>query len=223
MLNLIKRFLGHTNVSGESLHRILDNRFAVAELYGKLANIDADMSTEALRNTGILKKLTGGDPIPAEGKFKPPFRFVNYAKLLFSANEIPQTPDETDAFFARLIIINFPNQFIAGANADPYLIEKLTTDRELSGLLQIVLKRLPKVLKRGIFTTSSSIAENYDKYILSSDPIRAFTEKCIARDNDSKPSKEEVYAAYRSFCMANKITIDSEQAFSRKFKKEQGV
>jgi phage/plasmid-associated DNA primase len=124
------------------LHRILDNRFAVAELYGKLANIDADMSTEALRNTGILKKLTGGGPIPAERKFKPPFRFVNYAKLLFSANEIPQTPDETDAFFARLIIINFPKQFIEGANADPYLFEKISTDKELSGFLYILLKRL---------------------------------------------------------------------------------
>jgi putative DNA primase/helicase len=90
-----KRLLGPENISAESLHRILDNRFAVAELYGKLANIDADMSTEALRNTGILKKLTGSDPIPAEQKFKPPFRFVNYAKLLFSANDMPHTPDET--------------------------------------------------------------------------------------------------------------------------------
>jgi P4 family phage/plasmid primase-like protien len=222
MLRLIKRVLGFENISGESLHRILDNRFAVAELYGKLANIDADMSTEALRNTGILKKLTGGDPIPAEQKFKPPFRFVNYAKLLFSANEIPQTPDETDAFFARLIIINFPKQFIEGANADPYLFEKISTDKELSGFLYILLKRLPKVLKRGIFTASSSIPENYDKYILSSDPIRAFVEECLERDNDRAPSKEEVYAAYRSFCTAKRVTIESEQSFSRKLTREYG-
>jgi phage/plasmid-associated DNA primase len=48
MLRLIKRVLGPENISGESLHRILDNRFAVAELYGRLANIDADMSTAFL-------------------------------------------------------------------------------------------------------------------------------------------------------------------------------
>ena len=63
-----------------------------------------------------LKNSAGGDPIPAERKFQPPFKFVNYAKLLFSANEMPHTPDETDAFFARPIIINFPNQFLLGAN-----------------------------------------------------------------------------------------------------------
>lgn len=78
---------------------------------------------EALKNTGILKKLTGGDSIPAEKKFRPPFQFVNHAKLLFSANEIPMTEDETDAFYSRLIIINFPNQFLGNA-ADPYLIHK---------------------------------------------------------------------------------------------------
>jgi putative DNA primase/helicase len=222
MLTVIKRVLGFQNISGESLHRILENRFAVAELYGKLANIDADLSTDALRNTGTLKKLTGGDPIPAERKFQRPFKFVNYAKLIFSANEIPHTPDETDAFFARPIIINFPNQFIMGANADPYLADKITTDKELSGLLQIVLQRLPRVLKHGVFTASSSIAENYDKYILSSNPIRAFTEKCVRLDNNYQPSKEEVYSAYRSFCMANKITIESDQAFSRKMKKLEG-
>jgi putative DNA primase/helicase len=222
MLTIIKRVLGFSNISGESLHRILENRFAVAELYGKLANIDADLSTDALRNTGTLKKLTGGDPIPAERKFQRPFKFVNYSKLIFSANEMPQTPDETDAFFARPIIINFPNQFIMGANADPYLADKITTEKELAGLLQIVLKRLPRVLKHGVFTPSSSIAENYDKYILSSNPIRAFTEKCVKLDSNEKPTKDEVYAAYRAFCFANKITIDSEQAFSRKMKKQEG-
>jgi putative DNA primase/helicase len=89
--------------------------------------------------------------IPAEKKFLSPFKFVNHAKPLFSANEIPKTEDESDAFFSRLIIINFPNQFL-GDKADPSLIDKLTTEEELSGLLKLILKRLPGVLTRGIFT-----------------------------------------------------------------------
>ena len=153
------------------------------ELYGKVANIDADFSKEALKNTGVLKKMTGGDYIPAEKKFCPPFQFVNHAKLLFSANEIPMAEDETDAFFSRLIIINFPNQFL-GNKADPIIIRKLTTDDELSGLLRITLRRLPRVLKEGISTTSSSIDENYEKYILSSYPVRAFFEAVLEHDKD---------------------------------------
>jgi hypothetical protein len=38
------------------------------------------------------------------------------------------------------------------------------------------------VLNRGTFTASSSIVQNYDKYILSSDPIRAFVDKCLEQD-----------------------------------------
>jgi phage/plasmid-associated DNA primase len=75
---------------------------------------------------GGIKKL-------AERKFKPPFKFVNHDKLLLSANERPETPAETDSFFAHLIIINFPKQFIEGAKADPYFFEKISTVKELSG------------------------------------------------------------------------------------------
>lgn len=42
MTIIIKGLLGHQNVSAESLHRLLDIRFATAEIYGKLDNIDAE-------------------------------------------------------------------------------------------------------------------------------------------------------------------------------------
>jgi putative DNA primase/helicase len=219
MLEIIKYFLGHNNVSGESLHRLLETRFATAELYGKLANIDADLSKAALKNTGILKKLTGGDYIPAEKKFRPLFQFVNKTKLLFSANEIPMTEDETDAFFSRLIIINFPNQFL-GNKADSNLIHKLTTDEELSGLLRIVLRRLPKVLKEGISTASSCINDNYEKYILSSNPARAFFETALEQNSNKATFKSEVFTSYKIFCNSKKLAGESEQSFNRKLKRE---
>ena len=153
LLELITKLLGRLNVSNETLHRILESKFASAKLYGKMANIDADMSKEELKHTGMLKMLTGDDDIPAEFKFKNPFSFRNYAKLIFSANTMPVTPDETDAFFARLIIINFPNQYL-GDKANPYLLDELTTETEMSGLLSMLIRRLPTCLKdRNIHTT----------------------------------------------------------------------
>jgi putative DNA primase/helicase len=177
---LITRFLGRDNVSNETLQRILDNNFASASLYLKMANIDADLSSDELKQTGMLKKLTGNDSIPAEYKFRPAFHFKNYAKLIFSANKIPITPDESDAFFSRLLIINFPNQYL-GDKANPYLIEELTTEEEMSALLSLVLKRLPRVLKNGISSKDSTIEDNYVKYMQSSDPIRLFAEMSIKK------------------------------------------
>ncbi|MGA7369817.1 MAG: hypothetical protein WBX01_11855 [Nitrososphaeraceae archaeon] len=51
----------------------------------------------------------------------------------------------------------------------------------------MVLRRLPRVLKEGISTASSSIDENYEKYILSSNPVRAFFEAAIEYDNNRAP------------------------------------
>lgn len=220
---LITAFLGRQNVSNETLHRILDNRFAVANLYSKMANFDPDMSKEELKHTGMLKMLTGGDEIQGEFKFRPAFHFKNYAKLIFSANEIPITPDETDAFFARLIIIDFPNQFL-GDKANPDLIDELTTESEMSALFTMLIRRLPRVLKSGIFTHHSSIGENYAKYIASSNPIRIFVENYIEMDvinNDE--TKEDVYNSYEGFCTENRLSKESNETFSRRLKKEYGL
>jgi P4 family phage/plasmid primase-like protien len=217
---LITRFLGRQNVSNETLHRILENKFATANLYGRLANIDADMSKEELKHTRMLKMLTGGDEIQGEFKFKPAFHFKNYAKLIFSANELPITPDETDAFFARLIIIEFPNQFL-GDKANPDLIDELTTDQEMSALFTMLVRRLPRVLKSGISTHHSSIGENYEKYIASSNPIRIFVEKYIETgviNNDE--TKEDVHNTYEKFCMENRLSKESSETFSRRLKKD---
>ncbi len=185
--NLVTALLGKENVSSESLQRLLRRDFSPAQLYGKLANIDADLSKDMLGNTGLLKKITGGDRITVEKKFKNPFDANVVAKLIFSANEIPLTSDETDAFFARLIIINFPKQFLGDA-ANPSLIDKLTIKQEISGFFNLIVSRVPKVLKDGITGSNQSLEDNYTKYIESSDPIRAFYETAIdCTSEDANP------------------------------------
>ena len=218
--NLITKLLGVKNVCSETLHRLLENRFASGNLYGKMANIDADLSSQALKQTGLLKKITGADEIPGEFKFKPAFFFRNYAKLIFSANTMPITLDETDAFFARLLIINFPNQFL-GDKANPKLIEELTTEKEMSVLLGLVVRRLPRVLKYGIsYTASHTVEDNYLRYIRSSDPIRLFAELVIRRTTDGNyETKADVYASYERFCSDKNVGRESSEAFSRRLKK----
>jgi len=99
--------------------------------------------------------LVGNDLIGAEVKFGKHFTFENHVKLVFSANKIPETEDDTDAFFRRWIIIVFPNQFTDDKNAehkaDHSIIDKLTTPEELSGLLNKSLKSLHNLLETNRF------------------------------------------------------------------------
>jgi putative DNA primase/helicase len=217
LLNLIEAFLGKGNVSGETLDRLLHERFAVAQLYGKMANVDADVSPDVIfNNTGILKKLTGNDLHTGEEKFKPPFKFVNNAKLIFSCNKIPETDDQTDAFFRRLIIINLTTQFF-GDKEDFDLIQKLTVDGELTILLHEILSRLPRILREGLRkTTNESIAENYDKYTKGSNPVKAFYEKAIGPQAGGRVPKVEMLEHYYRFCREFGLTPESDQSFSRR-------
>jgi len=198
-LNLVKAFLGQQNVCGQSLQDLELHRFAKADLYTKLANIYADLPDRALQSTGTFKMLTGRDLIAAEKKFSQTFHFANYAKLLFSANKVPEANDDTSAFFRRWIIIVFPKAF-TGSNADPYILEKLTTEAELSGLLNLALAGLKRLLKTGQFSYSRTTEETKEDYIRKSSPIAAFVLDCLETDSDAFIEKKPLYTVFAEYC-----------------------
>jgi putative DNA primase/helicase len=211
-LNLLKAFLGKENVSGRSLQELEENRFAKADLHHKLANIYADLPDKALWRTGTFKMLTGRDLITAERKFQHSFTFENYAKLLFSANKVPEAYDDSDAFFRRWLIIVFPNQFI-NEKADPYILQKLTTPEELSGLLNLVLPALKRLLEKGQFSYSKTTEEIREDYIRKSSPIAAFVMDCLEVDSDAFIIKQDLYNAFAAYCRERKIPCVTKDTF----------
>jgi Family of unknown function (DUF5906)/D5 N terminal like len=96
-INLIRSLLGRTNVSTETLHDLEENRFRAASLFGKLANLCADIDDRSLRFTGMFKKITGDDSVAAERKHQHPFDFEPFARLLFSANTPPAPRGDRNA------------------------------------------------------------------------------------------------------------------------------
>jgi putative DNA primase/helicase len=215
LCRLIIRVLGQENVASESLDQLLNGRFSPSQLNRKLVNIDADTSKEISKKLGILKKLTGSDQISAEEKFKAPFNFVNHAKLIQVTNELPEIKEDTIAIFSRLIIIDFPKTFIK--NANPNLIHELTTEEELAGLLHILLKRLPRVLKSGISYTKS--IESLEQYQLRINSVIYFAENYLEKVFEGKVKKEIVYKKYKDFCYKIKITLKLEYKFSQSLRR----
>jgi putative DNA primase/helicase len=88
LLNVLNEILlGGANVSNVSW-QALNERFKPAELFGKLANIFADLPTKNIDDNGIFKALVGEDFLTVEKKNKNPFSFQCTARLLFSCNNI---------------------------------------------------------------------------------------------------------------------------------------
>ncbi len=214
LIRLIAKFIGKENVSSIPLQELENNRFAKVELYGKLANVYADLPDKALTNTGAFKMLVGGDLISAEVKFGGRVKFINYAKLIFSTNKVPETRDNTDAFYRRWIIINFPNKFESD-KADPNILEKITTPEELSGLLNFALEGLKRLLLNSQFSYSLSTEEVRIKYIMVSNPVLAFVESCVEANPENWIEKDILYGAFRNFCIQHGLPIKAKNVFAR--------
>jgi len=214
LLGLLERFLGKENVASVSLQELAYNRFAPARLFGRLANIYPDIPNTRLKFTGRFKMATGQDVMPYEKKHRDATTFRNYAKLCFSANQLPQSDDTTEAFFRRWIIIDFPNVF-AGEERDPQMVEKLTTEQELSGCLNWALAGLKRLLENGHFSYSKTQAQVKQEYIKMSDSLRAFALAHCRREPKEHITKADFYDTYVSYCDEGALEVKSKSLVGR--------
>lgn len=201
LIKLIESFVGQENVSHASLQELTGDRFAGADLYGKLVNTFADLESNKLTNTGIFKTLVSGDSIRAQRKHQQPFSFHNYSKLIFSTNKILRSDDMSYAYYRRWIILIFDKLF-DGENQDPELINKLITEEEMSGLLNLALKGLRKLIKEGGFKDIpvEQIRQHYEH---SSSIMKEFIdEQCVINLNnpDYLVSTRRLKELFGMFC-----------------------
>ena len=206
MLGLLTRFLGKENVSGKELQNIIENRFGIASLYGKLANIAGEIPNKVLKRTGIFKSLTGEDLVNADKKFKSDFDFINYAKLIFSTNTLPRSNDDTYAFFRRWILISFPNTF-EGKKCDKDLLEKISTESEISGLFNWAVQGLQRLLKNSDFSYNKSVDEVMEQYKTLSDPVYAYVQDFLTCKTGEYILKEELRKHYTKWCKTKKLPV----------------
>lgn len=215
-LDMIKTMLGDANTAALDLKELGD-RFKTAELFGKLANIGDDIGDEFIANPAIFKKLTSGDRLNAERKGQDPFDFNNYAKFLFSANNIPRIKDKSGAVISRLIIIPFNATFTKDdADYDPYIKYKLRKSESMEYLIQLGIDGLKRVLQNRSFTTSDKVQKELEEYEENNNPILLFFKEDPKIENEPTST---VYRQYNEFCLANSFTPMSNIEFSKQVKK----
>lgn len=228
LLNLVRLFLGPENVSSTALQELEMDRFAAADLFGKLANIHPDIDDQELRRTSKFKTTSGSDQIRAQRKYGHPFFFVPYAKHLYSANRIPATKDESEAFFNRWNVIFFPMRFVDRPESypgehfskrDPRILNRLLTPEEKSGILNVLAARARWVATAGEIPNSQSIDEVRDLWLYHSDFIENFLRDNIELNAEGRITKADPYHLYVGYCATRKITPKSKQEFNARIEK----
>lgn len=216
LLGALGDLLGSENVSSQSLQALAESSFARAELWGRLANIAADLPSDSLRRTGWLKTLTGGDRFTAEQKYKRPFSFVNRSHLTFACNTMPEVPDDDSYALWRRVIILHVEFTVSRDRADRDLPSKLRT--ELSGILNWSLTGARSLATRGRFDPSGTVESYMAEWQHRSNSLRWFTEegRLVLGDPTLETTKDAFQEAYESFCEDHKAQALSKEVVGKK-------
>lgn len=203
-LEVIQALLGEENTSSLDLKKLSD-RFSTVMMFGKLANIGDDISDEFVVDTSLFKKIVTGQRIDAEQKGQPKFEFNPYAKLYFSANNIPRMGKGKDweAIERRMVIIPFNAKFTdKDADYDPEIGKKLISQNAIEYLIRIAVDGLKRVLKNNRFTESEDVRKEMDEFKKSNNPILLFIDDRMEEGKQiAHESTEKVFDDYQGFCV----------------------
>ena len=190
--------LGSSNVSNIPWQSI-GERFKTAELFGRLANIFADLPSKAIDDNGLFKSITGEDYITGERKGKNPFFFKPYARLLFSCNDIPRNyGDRSDGFYRKLIIIRF-DKSVPAPKRDANLREKLAA--ECDGILMWAIEGLKRLIENGyVFSETDRTRAELQRYKIDSNSTLSFIDECCEIKSGEEISRDELFTRYREYC-----------------------
>ena len=201
-LDMVKNVLGESNYSTLDLEE-LDERFSVALMAGKLANIGDDISDDFLqgRTISTFKKVVSGNQVKAEFKGQDAFFYSPYVKLLFSANDIPPMKDKTGAVMRRLVIIPFNARFSRDdPDFDPYITWKLRDEQVMKYLIVLGIKGLKRVLENRQFTEPKEVKDELREFEIRNNPLVLFIEETPITEIVNQPNRD-VYKNYKLFCV----------------------
>lgn len=224
LLQLMKSFYGIENTCSVRLQEMNTQSSSICDMNNKYVNLAGDLSATALKETGLFKELTGRDIIQVKRKYKNDLKFVNSATCIFACNELPKVYDKSKGFWERWVLINFPYEFIDKEDYDklseekrknkkiknPNIIEDILNEEELSGLLNLALEGLKRVLKNKRFTYSSNAEEVRNSWVRKSDSFMAFCMDNLEEDYESKISKKDLRQKYIKYCKKHKVKSSSD-------------
>ncbi|MBN1275766.1 bifunctional DNA primase/polymerase [Candidatus Woesearchaeota archaeon] len=202
LTKLISTFLGEDNCSSVDFHFLITDRFATAQkLYKKLTCLITETDFDDVKKTAKFKSIVGDkDKMSFEYKHKTSFDGYNYAKPIITTNHLPQTYDQSDGFFRRWFIIDFPNKF--PEDIDPLLTIPEEEYENLTGELVEIGKRL-WVERR--FTNEGTVEQRKENYEKHSNPLKTFIDTRLKKDINEFIVKREFFELFEKYCEEKQI------------------
>lgn len=202
LARFLQGILGETSCFAVNGINELAGRWTTGMLPGKLLCLCSDVPDKPLTANvvGLIKQLTGDDPIHGEIKYKNPFVFQNTAKLLFLSNFPLRIAGgrQDAAILQRLVRVPFRHSVPQGQQI-PKLYEHLLD--EAGGIIWQALQALADMEERGRgFTEIEADQGEFVSLIQTEeDRVRAFVRDACCLEPGVRTPVQELYAAFLDF------------------------
>jgi len=214
-LNFLMKLLGGDNVCSSELKTLVTRNFETSALYKKKAVVMGEVDTYDLTNTNLLKQLSGEDLIRFEFKGKTPFSQKSTTTCFIASNALPVTPDRSNGFYRRNLVIDFPNVFAVGKDVVGEI-----PDIEFQNFARKSINILKELHTTGTFTNGGTIGERKERYEERSNPIVHF----ITTYCSESPVDYQIFSVflkkYQTYLKDNRLRPASSIQTSRALKLE---
>jgi P4 family phage/plasmid primase-like protien len=218
---VMREVIGLANVSAVGLEAFSpSNRFALAQTFGKLANIVEELNEIGRVEEGELKKFVTGGLMSAERKYKDPFTFIPTARITFATNVFPPFIDRSKGIWRRLIPIPFEVQ-VPEEKQNKNLIKPLfwRESGELSGIFNWALCGLARLRERGYFEEPQRCKDLKADYKLICNPAKDFLINHFVEAVGKKVLSRNLYEEYRSWAESQGVRPLRESSFCQEVKR----
>lgn len=185
------------------LQTIQNDKFAAAQLVNKIVNIYADLPSTGLNDTDLLKIIASDDDgVFVQKKGKDGFNANFFCKMIFSTNHLPAnlSQDKTDAFYNRIMIINF-NNVVKEQKQDKYLTKLLLKEKD--GIFKWAVEGLIRLINNNFnFTHCEEIERNIEEYKHANNSLMQFIEEYCEITNNKKDiiNAKRFHDEYKKYC-----------------------
>jgi P4 family phage/plasmid primase-like protien len=157
-------------------------------------------------NEGIMKEITGGDPIQGRALFKDSVTFNPHFKLVVCTNTLFEIKSNDDGTWRRIRVVEFQSKFKDNpVDNDPDEPYQFKVDKKLEekfdkwkiAMMALLLERVK--VTNGNVTDCDMVLSKSNEYRNGQDYLAEFIKEKIAECPEGKVKKTEVYNEFKEW------------------------
>jgi putative DNA primase/helicase len=213
---VLTALIGKRNVCGPTLSS-LGGEFGLAPLLGRSLAVISDARFGGGKNASVvverLLSISGEDMLTVNRKYREQWSGKLPVRLHVISNELPRLGDASSAIVGRIVLLLLSRSWLGKEN------HELETGlrEELTGILNWALEGLRRLTfdNENCFTRFESAEEAVTTMRDLASPVGAFVRERCKLGNELEIAVDDLYAAYKSWCVEAEYPKSSKHVFGR--------